>query len=153
MAASKWQVYKTAKKYMINGAIDLDGGAVRMCLVKATKSAVVTNFARSIKYSITHIASAGISQAVMTCSSPTIISINASTWGFDSVSVVFKATGSNLTSIKYAVIFISAASSAAAKLIAFCKLSDTAFQLSDGNTLTITPNASGYFTISGGVTA
>ena len=148
MAASKWMVYKNAKKYLLDGTIDLDGGLVRMKLLKGTKAAVVSAFTRDTFASLTHIASGGISQAIMTCSSPAIISINASTWGFDSTAVIFKATGSNLTSIQYAAIGVSNG-----KAIAWCKLSDSAFQLSDGNTLTITPNASGYFTISGGTTA
>lgn len=148
MAASKWMVYKNAKKYLMDGTIDLDAGTMRMKLLKGTKAAVVSAFTRDTFASLTHIQSAGISQAIMTVSGYAIISINASTWGFDSTAVIFKATGSNLTSIQYAVIGISNG-----KALAWCKLSSAAFQLSDGNTLTITPNASGYFTISGGVTA
>ena len=148
MAASKWQVYKTAKKYMISGDIDLDGGLVRMKICKATKAAAVSNYARSTFASLTHIASAGISQAIMTVSGYALTSLNAWQWKFDSTAVVFKATGSTLTSIRYAVIGISNG-----KAIGWCKLSATFFSLSDGNTLTITPNANGYFTLGGGVTA
>lgn len=148
MAASKWQVYKTAKKYLITGDIDLDAGTVRMKIIKGTKAATVSNYARSTFASLTHIATAGISQAIMTVSGYAITSLNASQFMFDSTAVIFKATGSNLTSIQYAVIGISNG-----KAIAWCKLSTAAFQLSDGNTLTITPNASGYFTLGGGVTA
>jgi uncharacterized membrane protein YuzA (DUF378 family) len=148
MAASKWQVYKTAKKYLITGDIDLDAGFVRMKICKGTKAAAVSNYARSTFASLTHIATAGISQAIMTVSGYAITSLNASQFMFDSTAVIFKATGSTLTSIQYAVIGISNG-----KAIAWCKLSSAAFSLSDGNTLTITPNASGYFTLGGGVTA
>lgn len=148
MAASKWQIYKSAKKYIMSGDIDLDAGTVRMKIVKGTKAAAVSNYARSTFASLTHIASAGISQAIMTVSGAALTSLNASQFMFDSTAVIFKATGSNLTSIQYAVIGISGG-----KALAWCKLSTAAFQLSDGNTLTITPNASGYFTLGGGVTA
>lgn len=147
MAASKWQIYKTAKKYMITGDIDLDATYVRMKILAGTKAAAVSNYARSTFASLTHLTT-NLSQAIMTVSGYAITSLNASQFMFDSTSVIFKATGGNVTSIQYAVIGISNG-----KAIGWCKLSSAAFQLSDGNTLTITPNANGYFTLGGGVTA
>src|SRR5512139_3396435 len=153
MAASKWQIYNSAKKYLLTGVIDLDSGAVRMKLLAGTKAAAVSNYARSLMGSLTHLTT-NLSQAIMTVSGYVVASVgSAKQIMFDSTAVIFKATGGNVTSIQYAVIGLSGASAGANKAIGWCKLSSAAFQLSDGNTLTITPNASGYFTLTGGTTA
>ena len=152
MAASKWQIYKLAKSRMITGLIDLDSGSVRMKLLAGTKAAAVSNYARGLAGSLTHLTT-NLSAATLTVSGYAITSLNASQFMFDSTAVIFKATGGNVTSIQYAVIYTSGASAGASFAIGWCKLSSAAFQLSDGNTLTVTPNASGYFTLGGGVTA
>ena len=55
-------------------------------------------------------------------------------------------TGGPLNNIKYAAIRNSTGAGAG-KLVCFCTLSSTAFTIANGNTLTISPAATGVFTL------
>ena len=146
MAATKWQVYNEAKKYIAGADLDLNAASLRMKIVKGTGAAAVSNYALST------FASAGtaVSFANADAKTPSNISLRLSSNSilcFDTAAVVFTASGA-LTSLQYAVIGLSNSYA-----IAWCKLSTAAFSLGAGSTLTITPAAAGYFTISGGSTA
>ena len=147
MAASAWRMYNEAKKYLWIADIDLNGGALRMKLLAGTKSAAVSNYTRSTFASLTHITT-NVGTPVVTPGN-VYVSAGASAkelrFTFDAC--VFTASGGTVTSIQYAVIGISGG-----KAIGWCKLSTAVFSLSSGNTLTITPNASGVFTLTGGTT-
>ena len=148
MAASKWQVYSEAKKYICAGTVDLDAGAVRMKIVKGTDASTVSNYTRSSFASST--GTALTFSGTTTVRTPGAVSVRMSSGSvmvFDFTAVVFTASGS-LTSLQYAIIGVSAGVA-----IAWCKLSSAAFALTAGNSLTITPAATGVFTLSGGTTA
>ena len=147
MAASAWRVYNEAKKYLLTGDIDLNTSVVRIKLLAGTKSAAVSNYTRSTFASLTHLTT-NLSGAVQSLAGLVVTAgASAKEIKFDATATVFKATGGNVTSIQYAVIGVSGG-----KALAWCKLSTAAFSLTDGNTLTITPNASGIFTLTGGTT-
>lgn len=147
MAASAWRMYNEAKKYLWTGDLDLNGGGLRMKLLAGTKSAAVSNYTRSTFASLTHITT-NVGTPVPT---PANIVVSAGTsakelkFSFDAV--VFTASGGTVTSIQYAVLGISGG-----KALGWCKLSTAVFSLSTGNTLTITPNSLGVFTLTGGTT-
>jgi hypothetical protein len=147
MAASNWFAYNEAKKYLLTGDLDLNGGALRMKLLAGTKAAAVSNFTRSTFASLTHIVT-NLKAAVKT---PGTIVVSAGTSAketkFTTSAVVFSASGGTVTSIQYAVLGISGG-----KALGWCKLSTAVISLTAGNTLTVTPNASGIFTLTGGVT-
>jgi hypothetical protein len=148
MAASKWQIYNEAKKYLLKADLDLDSTAVRVKLLSGAKAATVSDYTRSTFASLTHITT-NLKTAIK--SLPGLIvtaGASAKAIKFDSTAFIFSASGGTVTSIQYAVIGISNG-----KCLAWCKLSSAVFSLSAGNTLTITPNASGIFTLTGGVTA
>lgn len=148
MAASKWQIYNEAKKYMLSADLDLNATTVKVKLLAGTKSAAVSNYTRSTFASLTHITT-NLKTAIK--SLPSILltaGASAKEIKFDSTAFIFSASGGTVTSIQYAVIGISGG-----KCLCWCKLSSAVFSLSSGNTLTITPNASGIFTLTGGVTA
>jgi hypothetical protein len=67
-------------------------------------------------------------------------SVATNKFRFDSDSVIFTATGGDLTDIKYAVIYQSGG-----KLVCFSKLTASQFTLTDTTTLTIEPNTGGIF--------
>lgn len=147
MAASAWRVYNEAKKYLLTGDIDLNTSVVRVKLLAGTKAAAVSDYTRSTFASLTHLTT-NLSGAVQSLGGLVVTAgASAKEIKFDSTAMVFKATGGNVTSIQYAVIGVSGG-----KALAWCKLSTAAFSLTDGNTLTITPNASGIFTLTGGTT-
>lgn len=66
---------------------------------------------------------------------------------FDATAVFWSANGGNITSITYLVLWMSGASAGARKLVAYTRLSTAAFTLNAGSRLTVTPNASGVFTM------
>jgi hypothetical protein len=145
MAASKWQVYHNAKKYMVDGTIDLDTATIVMKILADSKAAVVSAFTRDTFASLTALVfSASATRAL---GSKSLRLTANSILCFDSAAVVFTASA-GVSSIQYAVIGITGG-----KAIAWCKLTATPISLAAGNTLTITPAATGYFTFSGGTTA
>lgn len=148
MAASKWLLYNEAKKYLLTGDLDLNSTIVRVKLCAGAKSAQISNFTRSTFASLSHITT-NLSAAILSLPALVVTAgASAKEIKFDSTAFVFKATGGAVASIQYAVIGISGG-----KALAWCKLSSASFSLTDGNTLTVTPNASGIFTLTGGVTA
>ncbi len=148
MAASKWQVYNEAKKYLLTGDLDLNAGLMRMKLLKGTKAAAVSDYTRSTFASLPHITSA-LATPLRTLTNVAVTAgASAKEIKFDFDDEVWTASGGNITSIQYAVIGVSGG-----KALAWCKLSSAAFAVTDTNTLTIQINASGAFTLTGGVTA
>jgi hypothetical protein len=148
MAASAWRVYNETKKYLLNGTIDLDATTIRVKILAGTKSAAVSNYTRSTFASMTHITT-NLKTAIKSLPGLLVTHTGASAkeTKFDSTSFIFSASGGTVTSIQYAVIGVSGG-----KAICWCKLSTAVFSVTAGNTLTITPNASGIFTLTGGTT-
>lgn len=142
MAASAWKVYNEAKKYFMNGTVDLDSSILRMALYKSTSNA--STFTLSTAASISNVVNASGYTGVKNLTA-SVVSVNASTWAFTHASVVFTASGADVTSIMYAVIYQSGG-----KAIAWSKLSSAVFTVTSGNTLAIIPNANGVFNVSGG---
>jgi hypothetical protein len=147
MAASAWRIYNEGKKYLLTADLDLNGAAVRVKLLAGTKSAAVSNYTRSTFASLTHITT-NLGNAILSLPSILVTAgASAKEIKFDSTAFIFSASGGTVTSIQYAVIGISGG-----KALAWCKLTTSVFSLSSGNTLTITPHASGIFTLTGGTT-
>ncbi len=142
MAASAWSIYNLAKKYLGNGTIQLGVNVFKMQLHTGASNA--STFTLSTAASVTsQLANANgyvtggksITAIVWTTGA------SAKQYKFRGTAVYWSATG-NITSIQYAVI-----KNSAGKLVCWSKLSTAAFTLSSGNRLTITPNASGIFTL------
>lgn len=147
MAASAWRVYNEAKKYLLTGDLDLNAGLMRMKLVSATKAAAVSDYTRSTFASLTHL-TGNITTPLRTLTNVAVTAgASAKAIMFDFDDEVWTASGGDVTSIQYAVIGVSGG-----KALAWCQLSSAAFNVTSGNTLTITINASGAFTLTGGVT-
>ena len=146
MAASAWRVYNEAKKYLLTGDIDLNTSVLSMKIIKGTSAAAVS------RYSTSTFASAGTAvlgnPAVITLTGVAVTTVgSAKQIMFDSTACVFTASAGTVTSCQYAVIGVSGG-----KALAWCKLSTAAFSVAVGNTLTVTPSATGYFTLTGGIT-
>lgn len=148
MAASKWQIYNEAKKWLLTGQIDLDTSAMRMKLCQAAKSAAVSNYTRSTFASLTGYSVNLLGTALRTIAAVVASVGSAKQYMFDSTALIFTATTGGAMTVQYAVIGVSGG-----KALAWCKLSTAAFVVTAGNTLTITPSATGYFTLTGGTTA
>jgi len=145
MAASAWRVYNEAKKYFWNGGIDLDSAAVRVKLIKGLSAAAVSNYTRSTFNSC---GTAIVLSGTTNVRTPANVSVrmtdtSAAAFDFDALILTISAA---TTSVQYAVIGVSNSYA-----IAWCKLSDTAFSVGAGSTVTITPNGC-VFKVTGGTT-
>ena len=151
MAASAWQLYNEAKKYIGNGTITLGAGVFKMVLAKAASNA--STFTLSAYSEITNeIAAAGGyvtgGRNLVPATAQWTVGASAKQMKFtmSSVGLAFTASGASLVDIKYAILRNSTGA-AAGRLLCWCQLSSSNFTVSSPNTLTVLPAATGIFTL------
>ncbi len=151
MAASAWQLYNSAKRYIGNGTITLGAGVFKMVL--ATSASNTSTFTLSTYASITNeIAQQGGyttgGRDIPPATGKWTVGASAKQMKFtySTIGLTFTASGTALADIKYAVIRNSTGATAG-KLLCFCRLSSSQFTVSSPNTLTILPAATGVFTL------
>ena len=151
MAASAWQLYNYAKRYIGNGTITLGAGVFKMLL--ATSASNASTFTISTYAQITgEIAATGGyatgGKALVPATASWTVGASAKQMKFtmSSVGLAFTASGASLTNVKYAIIRNSTGA-LAGKLLCFCQLSSSQFTVTSPNTLTVLPAATGIFTL------
>lgn len=162
MGAGTWKIYAKAKKIigtggnaMTAGGITLGVGVFKMSLHRASASAAILALStRSTFASIPGEISAtggyvagGRNLTPATAKWTVGASAKQYKFTYTTSGLRFTANAGNLTNIKYALIRTSSGAGAG-KVLCFCTLSSAAFTITSGNTLTITPNSSGVFTLS-----
>ena len=146
MAAGAYTLYNRARKKLVIGTFDLDATVLRCRLFKGQAAASVSVSTLSLLSQI------GTTNNVANCSAYTlsgflVTALNGSaTMKYDANDLVITASGGNMASVQYAVIYKST-SAAGGDVLAWCKLSTAAFTVTSGNTLTITQPANGLFVI------
>ena len=152
MAASAWQLYNEAKKYIGNGTITLGAGVFKMVLAKAASNA--STFTLSAYSEITNeVAAAGGyatgGRALVPATGQWVQGASAKQQKFtmSSIGLAFTASGASIVDIKYAVIRNSVSSAASGKLLCWCQLSSANFTVASPNTLTVLPATTGIFTL------
>jgi hypothetical protein len=145
MATSAFRIYNGAKKNLLKGDLDLNAATMRAWLVGGSGNA--SNYALSTYASLAGFASGGgyDTRSLTTISIKSLAS--AKQIMMDAADLVWTAVDSAIDSIKYLVVGLSNG-----KLLGWVHLTDTAFTLATGNTLTIQWNTSGIFTLTGGTT-
>lgn len=145
MAAGNWVLYNKAHKKLVDGTLDLDTNVFRCRVFKAQAAASVSVSTLSLLSQIgTTNKAANMSSYPFTGAS--VVTVNGSaTYKWSVPQLVITASGGNATSLQYAVIYNSL-SAGGGHVLAWCKLSTAAFDVTQDNTLTIT-NSSGVFTI------
>lgn len=146
MAATKWMFYNQAKVKLLNGEFDLNTLQMRMALYKNDAVTISLFSATTIAQISNPVNSAGY-KGRYTLSPVTTEVFDTSSGKFSIGSIVFTATGGDITSIQFAVIY----ESVSGNLLCWCRLSASDFDVTQFNTLTIS-NASGVFVLSGGTT-
>jgi hypothetical protein len=151
MAATAWQLYNSAKKYIGNGTITLGSGVFKMLLANSASN--TSTFTLSTYASITGEISAtggyttGGKNLVPATGQWTVgASAKQMKFTYSTVGLTFTASGASLNNIKYAIIRNSTGAGAG-KLLCFCQLSSAQFTVSSPNTLTVLPAATGVFTL------
>jgi len=156
MAAGSWKLYTQFKRLLGSGSITLGAGVFKMTLHRASASANILRISdagistyASIGAEISATggyATGGRSLLPVTGKWTVGASSKQMKFTYTTAGIVFTASGAALNNIKYAAIRNSTGAGAG-KVLCFCTLSSTAFTITSGNTLTITPNASGVFTL------
>ena len=151
MAATAWQLYNSAKKYIGNGTITLGAGVFKMVLAETASNA--STFTLSTYASVTNeIGAAGGyvtgGRDLVPATAQWTVGASAKQQKFtmSAVGLAFTASGASLVNIRYAIIRNSTGA-AAGKLLCFCQLSSSQFTVSSPNTLTVLPAATGIFTL------
>lgn len=151
MAATAWQLYNSAKRYIGNGTITLGAGVFKMLLARTASNA--STFTLSTYASVTQEISAtggyvtgGRNLVPATGQWTTGASAKQMKFTYSTIGLTFTASGASLTNIRYAIIRNSTGATAG-KLLCFCQLSSAQFTVTSPNTLTILPAATGVFTL------
>jgi hypothetical protein len=146
MAASAWEVYNEAKKYIGSATLNLTT-AKRITLHTSASNA--STLTLSIYSELTNevsettdYSSSGVSMASIAWT----VGVSAKQYKFDADDVVWTASAGNIANIKFAVIS-NVSGGASGKLLCKSKLTTAQFTLSTGNTLTLQMNASGILTL------
>ena len=152
MAASAWQLYNEAKKYIGNGNITLGVGKFYMQLHTSASNA--STFTLSVNSQVDNqVAAAGGYVAGGRLLVPETgqwvqgLSAKQQKFTMSSIGLAFTASGASIVDIKYAVIRNSVSSAASGKLLCWCKLSTSQFTVASPNTLTVLPATTGIFTL------
>ena len=151
MAATAWQLYNSAKKYIGNGTITLGAGVFKMVLARSASNA--STFTLSTYASVTNEISATggyVTGGKDLVPATALWTVGASAKQFkftmSTVGLAFTASGASLTNIKYAILRNSTGATAG-RLLCFCQLSSSQFTVTSPNTLTVLPAATGIFTL------
>ena len=151
MAASAWQLYNEAKKYIGNGSITLGAGVFKMVLAQSASNA--STFTLSAYSEITNeVAAAGGyvtgGRNLVPATAQWTVGASAKQMKFtmSSIGLAFTASGASLVNIKYAILRNSTGA-AAGRLLCWCQLSSANFTVASPNTLTVLPAATGIFTL------
>ena len=163
MATGTWKLFTRAKRNMgtggnamTAGGVTLGVGVFKMSLHRVSASANllkisnggISTFA-SVKGEISATggyAAGGRNLLPATGKWTVGASTKQMKFSYSTVGLVFTANAGNLTNIKYAVVRTSSGA-VAGKVVCFCTLSTAAFTVTSGNTLTISPAATGVFTM------
>ena len=154
MAATAWQLYNDAKRYLGTGVIQLGVGTTgkyKMALFRTSASALVNNLALSTFTSLStaqvsatgKYVTGGLTLPPITGQWTVGASTNQMKFTYTTIGLTFTASGAAINNIRYAVIYESSAN----KLLCFCALSSAQFTVSSPNTLTVLPAATGVFTL------
>lgn len=152
MGAGQWKVFRKAKKKIGNGTISLAATTYRMALVKTVGATASALAPVSLFGSLTEVTAAnGYSQYGKTLASEIWTVSSGGTQGtymFDVADKTWTASGGNITSVKAAVIYVSAATATGRQLLCYSTLTTTgAITINNGNSMTVQIASTGVFTM------
>lgn len=143
MAAGNWIAYNGFREYVGDGTVDMDNDTFKVQLHSSTYTPNAETHDTTTDLSNEVANGNGYTTGGATLGSVTWTK-STTTVTFDSADPTWTASGGNIGPARYAVINDTTAN----KLIAYCDLGEDVTTL-DGNTLTLTINASGILTLSG----
>lgn len=161
MAASAWKVFGVAKRKMGTAGLQLSSGVFKMALHRTSASANLS-IGKSVTSLITTWGSIGSEISTSAGGLPYVTggtTVSAAKWSvaantstmkfyYTTTGIVFTASASTLTNVRYAVIRTSTGAADGVP-ICYAALSTSQFTIAVPNTLTVLPAATGVFTLGG----
>lgn len=147
MAATAWVVYNKAINKLNTAAMSL-AGPYRMVLVGSAGNYATSTL--SLLSEVTDQVTSGngySSSGKALASEGFLVGTSAGQYKFSAAALTWTASGGAINSIKAAIIYASAATAGGCHVLCWSQLTTAAFNLATGNTLTITPAATGVFTV------
>ena len=148
MAAGKWKLYGTAKKAITDGLIDLDSDSFKINLYLSTSNCDTLTAHDALADLTNQVATNyGYTQstkAVTLTTSGTTGTVTVD----ETTNPVWTASGGSITA-RFAVIYDDTHADDMPLCVCLLDTTPADVTATDGNTLTITMNASGIFTLSG----
>jgi hypothetical protein len=148
MSVQAFKVYYKAKQY-ISGTISLGSTTFDAHLMQSASN-FATNTLSTYGSLTSQVASGNNYKQSGKALTSVTWALLTSTVKFNSAAFTWTATGGTIPNIKALVLVARTGASGKAstnKLLCYCSLSSGQFTLSQNNTLTITPNAAGIFTL------
>ena len=148
MAAGKWKLYESAKLGIANGEIDLDTHSFKIALFSSASNCDTLSGTTTLASLTNQLATAnGYTQntkavTITTANTSGTITVDETT------NPSWTASGGSITA-RFAVIYDDTHASDQALCVCLLDTTPADVTATDGNTFTITMNASGLFTISG----
>jgi hypothetical protein len=146
MPTGPWTFYNSAKKHLMDGGFDLDNDTFMISLFTGA-----TNATDKTLTTIDQVTSEVAGANGYTSGGKQLTSV---TWGvgaepsemrFNCAAAIWNASSGNIANIQIAVIWRADANSAKRYLLAFCKLEDGQFTVTNGNSFMIDPGPNGIF--------
>jgi len=148
MAAQPWKVYNLAKKKIGNGTINLAGTVFRITLHTSASRAATLTLGTYVSLSSEVAAGNGYATLGLGLTNEVwTVGASAKQYKFDADDVTWTGTGGSIANIKFAVIWLSAATTAGKHLLCFCSLTSSQFTLAQNNTLTVQMAAGGILNL------
>lgn len=149
MPAGKWKLYEQAKLDIVNGLIDFDSHSFKINLYLSTSNcntlSGTTTLASLTNQVATNYGYTQDTKAVTISTSQASGTVTVD----ETTNPVWTASGGSITA-RYAVIYDDTHASKQAVCVCLLDTTPADVTATSGNTFTITMNASGLFTISGG---
>ena len=148
MASDAWSSYDKFKEYLGDGTIDLDGDAFKAALFLSTSNCATLTLDGLAALTNQHANANGYTTGGVALASVTWTE-SSGTLTFDSADPSWTASGGSIVA-RFAVIYDDTVTTPTADPMVCFSLLDNApadVTVTDGNTLTLTINANGYFTL------
>lgn len=148
MAAQSWKVYNLAKKKIGNSSISLASTVFRITLHTSASNAPTLTLGTYASLNNEVAEGNGYSSSGKALANEVwTVGASAKQYKFDADDVIWTGTGGAINNIKYAVIWLSAASAGGRHLLAVSSLTSSQFNLASGNTLTVQMASTGILTL------
>lgn len=147
MAAGKWKVYESAKEFIGDATIDLDTHTFKMALFLSTSNCNTLTHDQLADLTNQHANANGYTTGGITLTGVTWTR-SGGTVTFTCSAPVWTAAGGPITA-RFAVIYDDTAGGDELLCVCLLDAAPADVTATDGNTLTVTPHASGIFTLSG----